>query len=659
MKNFLFHCAALLCALTAAAQTNDTLRKLDEVVVIGPKKELNLKQAKPLASIDDYLQQSGLVTMIRRGAYAWEPAINGMATERTLVTIEGMHIFGACTDKMDPITSYVDVSNLAEAAITSGQHGSGFGATIGGAIDLKRNRTGFSPHGWKTVINSGFESNAGQKILGAAVNYSNKSFFIDTDAMHRDAGNYTAGNNEEIAFSQFAKLNLSDTAGFLVAKNAVIEASVILDRATNIGYPALPMDVSLAEALITSARFELKPENALVSVWDSKLYYNSVTHIMDDTARPDVAIHMDMPGRTKTYGGYSSVGGKYKSHTLKANLNAYYNVSNAEMTMYPENPDENPMFMLTWPDVRTLFSGLFFEDNYAFNCHSALKITASAAHHSNTVASDFGLESMRIFYPKMPKTNNRLLKSAAASYSFKKGLTYSFGIGYGERAPSVSEGYGFYLFNSFDNYDYIGNPTLKNEKSLEGNASVEYTTEKISAKISSAYFHITDYVIGRPDESLLPMTLGANGVKVYTALDFATIFNTYAEFAYRISTPLAAKTRVGYSSGSDRGGNNLPFISPLNYTVSLNYKKSAFSAELIVTGNGSQERYAPEFGENHTPDYAILNGNAGYSFRMDQYRLHAKIGVENALDAYYSTFGDWNDIPRPGRNFYVNLIFQN
>ena len=58
--------------------------------------------------------------------------------------------------------------------------------------------------------------------------------------------------------------------------------------------------------------------------------------------------------------------------------------------------------------------------------------------------------------------------SMASSYTIKKEHSnITFGLGYGERAPSVSEGYGFFLFNSFDNYDYIGNPNLKNEKAFE------------------------------------------------------------------------------------------------------------------------------------------------------------------------------------------------
>ncbi|HRM13660.1 MAG TPA: TonB-dependent receptor, partial [Flavobacterium sp.] len=102
-------------------------------------------------------------------------------------------------------------------------------------------------------------------------------------------------------------------------------------------------------------------------------------------------------------------------------------------------------------------------------------------------------------------SKNRTLKSISFNYTFdKKGFQYGFGLAYGERAPSVSEGYGFYLFNSFDRYDYIGNPELRNEKSAEANAFVGYKTKKISAKISSSYFRISDYIVGNPAQNLIP-----------------------------------------------------------------------------------------------------------------------------------------------------------
>ena len=647
-------------SIYAQEQTKDTItpKDLNEVIVIGKKAQLSQKQAKPLATIDEYLQQSGKIEMIKRGSYAWEPMINSMATERTLITIDGMRIFGACTDKMDPITSYIEVSNLAEATIKSGQQGACHGATIGGAIDLKRNRSNFANLGWKASVNTGYETNSNQKILGTAINYVNKSFYIDTDFMYRDADNYKAGNNQEVLFSQYRKFNISTTSGFLFNKNKLIEGSIIYDKATDVGYPALPMDVSLAEALITSLKFEYAPKSARIDKWETKLYYNTITHRMDDTKRPAVPIHMDMPGWSDTYGFYSKAKGVLNKHHFTADLNSFYNRSIAEMTMYPTDPNENLMFMFTWPDVRTFYGSLFLEDNIILNTNSSLKFSGSLANHFNKVADQLGLESLQIFYPTMKDSKSRILKSISSNYSYtKNGFGYGFGLAYGERAPSVSEGYGFYLFNSFDRYDYIGNPGLKNESSLEGNASLGYANKKFSAKLTSSYFHISNYIIGKPDATLIPMTIGGSGVKIYTALEYATIFNTDLNLEYQINDRFKAKGQLVYNYGKDFEDKNLPFISPLRYSATLNYKRNQSSSEIMVQGNATQTQYSPFYGEDRTPDYAVLNVATSYLFVVDGSKLNVKAGIENILDTYYSTFSDWNSIPRKGRNFFLNVTF--
>ena len=663
MKNFIFFIGLFLSFPTlifAQEKVVDTLisKNLAEVIVIGKKRQLYQKQAKPLATIDEYLQQSTKIDMIRRGSYAWEPLINSMTTERTLVTIDGMRVFGACTDKMDPITSYVEVSNLAEATIKSGQQGSCHGATIGGSIDLQRNRSGFSDSGWETALNTGFETNGKQKIIGSAVGYTNKRFYVDTDFMFRDAENYTDGNGNKVLFSQFQKFNISAISGFSFGINKGIEGSVIYDKATNVGYPALPMDVSLAKALITSLKFEYTPKLSKITNWETKIYYNSITHKMDDTKRPSVPIHMDMPGWSDTYGFYSKLKSVFNRHHFIADLNSFYNRSVAEMTMYPEDSNEKLMFMYTWPDVKTFYSALFLEDNLVLNCHSSLKFSGSLARHYNQVASDLGLESLQIFYPKMKDSRSRILKNISSNYVYDENeFSYGFGLAYGERASSVSEGYGFYLFNSFDQYDYIGNPELKNENAMEGSAFVGYKTKKWNAKLASSYFHISNYVIGKPNASLIPMTIGASGVKIYTALDYATIFNADLSLEYQFSSHLKGKGQLVYSYGKDFENQNLPFISPLRYFAALDYKKGNFSTEIAVQGNATQTQFNSFYGEDKTPDFAILNFDTGYSFTLEKLKCNLKAGIENVLDTYYSTFSDWNHISRKGRNLFLNLSF--
>ncbi|MBX9807905.1 MAG: TonB-dependent receptor [Flavobacteriaceae bacterium] len=663
MKNFILFlglCVFISPMSIAQEKPVDSLtpKDLKEVIVIGKKTQLDQKQAKPLATIDEYLQQSTKVDMIRRGSYAWEPMINNMTTERTLVTIDGMRVFGACTDKMDPITSYVEVSNLSKATIKSGQQGACHGATIGGSIDLQRNRSGFSDLGWDTSLNTGFETNSKQKIIGSAINYADKSFYVDADFMFRDAHNYTDGKGQEVLFSQFRKFNISTTSGFSFDKNKLLEASIIYDKATNVGYPALPMDVSLANALITSVKFEYVPESSKVEKWETKIYYNTITHKMDDTKRPSVPIHMDMPGWTDTFGFYSKANGSLRNHHFLADLNSFYNRSVAEMTMYPADSNEKLMFMYTWPDVKTFYTAFFLEDIMALNCHSSLKFSTSLANHYNQVASQLGLESLRIFYPNMKDSKNRILPSISSNYSYdENGFSCGFGLGYGERAPSVSEGYGFYLFNSFDRYDYIGNPELNNENSLEGNVSVGYKTQKFSSKISSSYFYISNYIVGKPDVTLVPMTIGASGIKIYTALDYATIFNADLNLEYQFSTDLRWKGQLVYSYGKDFEDQNLPFISPLRYFSSFDYRKGKFTSEIAVHGNATQTQYNPFYGEDRTPSYAILNFDSGYSFALEKVKCNLKVGIENIFDTYYSTFSDWNNIPRKGRNFFLNIAF--
>ena len=662
MKNFKFLMVAVLVAASSYAQEiekdSTSTHSLKEVIVIGQKATIDKKQYKSLATVEEYLENSPKINMIKRGGYAWEPLINNMPSERTLITIDGMRIFAACTDKMDPITSYVEISNLSEASIVSGQQGAVHGSTIGGGIDLKRQRGTFKDSGWKGSAQAGFETNNKQKIGGLATQYSDSTFYFDAAFMARDAENYYAGDRKEVLYSQYGKYNVSGNLGFLLKRNSVLEASIIYDRATNVGYPALPMDVSLAEALIASATYKIMPTELWYSKWDTKIYFNKITHIMDDSKRPDVPIRMDMPGWSTTYGFYSTIERHQNKHHLTADINGFLNQSRAQMTMYPNDPNENAMFMLTWPDVQTRYVALQLKDHLVISDNSDLEILASLGAHTNEVTDLFGLQSLQIIYPEMEASHTRLLKSLAVNFNYSNsGLGYGLGLGYGERAASVSEGYGFYLFNSFDRYDYIGNPTLKNEQSLEFNFFSSFKTENTKVQLSGSYFNIRNYIVGIPKPSFLPMTIGADGVKVYSALNYAVIASADITFEQKLTETFTFSAQATYSQGQDDDGGNLPFISPLQYKTALKYYRNQTSAEISFRGNAAQTAFNSFYGENRTASYGVFDMALAKSFIYEKTNLTAKIGAENILDSHYSTYTDWNNIPRMGRNIFVSLKF--
>lgn len=637
---------------------DSVVHKLSEVVLVGNAANKHHNENKSLATIEDYLSASPSVDFIKRGAYAWEPMVQGMATERSVVTIDGMRIYGACTDKMDPITSYVEISNLSKAAINTGQQGAENGATIAGGIDLERRKTGFKNTGWKGSVQTGLESVNEQKIAGAALQYSSNSFFSDVDVMYRNAENYSAGGGDEVLYSQFNKYNLSAITGYKWNSRQWLEASVIYDEARDVGYPALPMDVSLARAFIGSVEYITLPEDEKFTEWKTKAYYNTITHIMDDSQRPDVPIRMDMPGWSKTVGMYSKLKGIYNKHRWSLSVNAHYNNSLAEMTMFPENPDENDMFMLTWPDVGTLYAGFFAEDRFKLSEKLTTNFSLGFGVHHNSVQDDFGLQSLQIFYPEMVASKTRFLINGGSNLSYQSNFwTHSLGLGYGERAPSVSEGYGFYLFNSFDAFDYIGNPEMANEKSLEFKASTRFQNKAISVKFNTAFYHISDYIIGKPNPDLSPMNIGINGVKVYEQLPYAQLWSNDLRVSYQFLNGFTAKAKAIYRLGKDHHNENLPLIQPLTVETGLRYRKNLFYVEALVETATKQYDFSPEFGENQTRAYTIFNLALSHIFYFNKQKMVLKAGAENLLDENYSTYADWNNIPRPGRNIYANVVY--
>ena len=153
------------------------------------------------------------------------------------------------------------------------------------------------------------------------------------------------------------------------------------------------------------------------------------------------------------------------------------------------------------------------------------------------------------------------------------------------------------------------------------------------------------------------MTMGANGVRIYTALDYATLFNTSISAEVYLSNSFKWFSQATFSKGKDSENKNLPFISPLSYISSLRFIKNQFNAEISVSGNASQINYNSGFGEDKTPSYAILNFSSGYKFKLGTNNFTARIGGENLLDTYYSTYADWRNIPRMGRSFFINLNY--
>lgn len=645
----------LSLGIRMAAQT-DSISTIDEVTVNAAVKKKIETDMKMAVSVDEFLASSANISFIKRGAYAWEPLLNNMGSERAALTIDGMHIFGACTDKMDPITSYVEVNNLSGIAVKSGQEGSMHGATVAGSIDLKRKSTPFGlAKKWNGTYQSGFELNNKQLFNLGNVSYSGERLVAEGSISYRKAQNYTAGNNKEVRHSQYGKFNSSLGLAYKTGALSSVRADAIFDVAKDVGYPALPMDLWLSRAIITSVSYKQLYQEGLVRAWDTKAYFNAIEHYMDDTTRPENLVHMDMPGWSTTYGLLSKASLKRGNYASDLQFNAYDNLSIAEMRMYPQDRSRQTMFAYSWPWVTTRFAGLSLNNSYDISPKSQVHFGGSLGVNYNY--SKY-VEFNHIFHPGTPQQKTRLLPGLHGSYVLTLNtFNFSAGAGYGHRAPSVSEGYGYYIYNSFDRYDYIGNPSLKNEISHELNAGAGFKNEKFSLLAKANYFYITNYIIGRILSLGSPMNYQSVGVKGYTSLDYATLFNFSLGSSYMVLHDLHWNGTLTYARAQDNKGGNLPFMRPLSYQTSLHFMFKDFSVQASVNGDFAQIHYSPEYGEDQTPAYAICSLSADYAFNIKNAAATVQVGAENLLNAYYSTYADWGNIPRMGRNIFTSLKF--
>jgi iron complex outermembrane receptor protein len=315
------------------------------------------------------------------------------------------------------------------------------------------------------------------------------------------------------------------------------------------------------------------------------------------------------------------------------------------------------MYMLTWPGVQTIYGDLFIKDEMTLNPYWQLHLNSGMGLHRNRIKDELGLSSLRIFYPHLDIIQDRILPRLDLSILRKTNhWKYTVGANMAVRAPSVSEAYGFYLFNSFDKFDYIGNPYLKNEKAYALKMDIKFNTSKFVAAINLHHFYFQDYIIGIPQRNLSTMTIGAAGVKKYEQINYAQIFNSEASINYSPVQWLSWNGKLSYRRGWGAQTPALPLIQPFSYSSTVSYNQNNTRLSISMQGAAKQKFINEDYGEHALKGYFTMDVKAAQQLSVHKTNMLLNAGVENIFDRNYTTFADWNRIPRMGRNFFINCM---
>jgi iron complex outermembrane recepter protein len=648
---------------------------ISETVPINNKQVENFYKTNTAATIDNVLARLDGVSMIRRGAYAMEPSLNGFSGGQLNITIDGMKMFGACTDKMDPITSYVEPSNLKSIKVQHGSSGCKCGSNTGGSVDMCLNEPcKTSPNPFNISTSLGYESVSNGKIALLSTGYVKNKWQWGLNGSYRKSDSYTDGYGDVVPFTQYEKTNFNTVLKFLPDSNNSFKADFLYDLALDVGYAALPMDVSKARAYLAALEYEHHNRIDL----QAKIYFNSILHIMDDSQRDslyyvtnyntgeqeEVYMRMDMPGYSSTLGAFAQAGINLNSKNhLTLKVDNYTNHSLAEMTMYmhyPGEPPEAPMYLQTWPDMIRTVTGIYLRNSTYFTPELVLTVEGRMDYCADILQSSLAKEQFSVFGFELADKKFQFTKTLNTSllYSISKPVTINLDAGYSERLPTITEWYGFYLYNAHDGYDYIGNPDLDPEKSWFGSVGLQFSRPWLKVNLSQSVNLVRDYILGVTDTVIPSMNFYTNGTKVFQNISGATLLNSSLQAQLIPVHGLSVFLLTKYTWGELNTGEPIPMIPPLNNVLSVSYQFGNWGFQAENETALAQNRINVNYGEIISEPYTLFNIKGSYRLMiLKPVTVDISLAISNLFNAKYYTHLDWGQIYRPGRSIDVFLKF--
>jgi iron complex outermembrane receptor protein len=679
MKTLALIALLLALALHAFAQSDslraavskvgqDSLRfHAEEIVVYGSASFQ--QQAKVLNATDDALSLSQSVQLMRRANFAQEPAIRGMNAGQIAVTIDGMKMYPACVDRMDPISAYIEIENLERLDIRAGARDFAFAPTIGGSVNFVTTKP--NPERSFLKLESGFETVSTLRRVRGDVNFAPK--FLEGWAMRgsfsiKRSDDFFAGNQTRIERSGYAKENLK----FNLLKdfeNQRLQFSYIGDFARNIGYPALIMDATRTDAHLLSLDYEVQSLAAWLPMLTLKLYTNQVVHFMDDRQRPIQAIreriimpdmYMPMYGDNRTYGVMSTATLLGKSDVLKLTLDAYFFNAFADMEMHSIFPDVAPMYLLNLGDISTWSAALnidyvhFFGNQFSLRLNTRLDVLRRLLHDELAKRQFQG-------YVEEPRFElSYIVPNLALEGTWQLGAAskLALAVSHAARPPTHIENFGFYLYNPLDNAIYVGNPFLDPERSVQ--AELMFAHSDLGNTLTAKVFYVRfdNYIAGETFIEANPSNRQfSQAFRRYAHLGSAYIAGLEVSAEVLPTETLMLLGTLSYQVGYlIELRDFLPFMPPLSGNVRVRFSQRVWLAEVGVRFALAQNQVSQKIlFEDTTPAWAVFDIRLGAKL-WD--RLSVRLGVENILDRLYHEHLSINNLPSRGRNLYINLGYE-
>ncbi len=634
-----------------------TAQSLDELVVTARGMESLVSQTPGGVGVVDAevvsdQQPLSLSNVIRRipgveksSDSAWGSSINirGLGRNSVVFLIDGCRV-NTATD-INARFGLVSPSDIERIEVLKGPVSALYGSgSTGGVVNVIIRKGYFSetPQ-WQGETAVSYKDNPRGFDTYGNVSYNSPDRWVFASGSYRDHDSYEAGDNNEIANSQFRDRHAKAGMGVKWNPLNVTEIKGQYSEANNVGIPgeglSLPSGPDVTYSRTTLSQLNMThtftPEGSCLKESGASLFYQEIQrNVVIDNFPEFYSLVENRPGADhKTWGLKWQNRFDIGSHTLMAGTDIW-NWEITDSNRYKTLKSGLTGVDSSIGDVEQFSGGVFAEDDWQISDPVILNI-GGRLDYIKAKSDDL----YNWIDPPSPSMALVLTREGDhyddVSWNAHIGLTWNFVPRWSMtfiaassyRAPDLMDRFKYISLGG--GVELFGNPDLDPERSFFFEYGLHYNTTNLRFTASVYADHLDDLIT----EEVISDT-----VHCMENVDEAEIYGTEVDVEWFFLPEWSAYANVAFTDGEDTTTDeNLAFIPPLNGLVGLRYDDPAgFWGSIEMEWAASQDQVPS--GGTESSSWETLNLRAGYRFPVGKISHEIMIGVDNLFDRDYRNY---------------------
>ncbi|ADG92566.1 TonB-dependent receptor [Arcobacter nitrofigilis DSM 7299] len=652
-----------ICLLSIVASTV-LLGNEVEVPTVNVAEKINTKVVKDIS--EDQLKSADLaealsknvpsISIVRRNGIANDIILRGQKKDNINVLIDDAKIYGACPNRMDPVTSHILTNNVESVEVIEGPYDVENFGTLSGKVQVHTKEPTKDLHG-EVNLNAG---SFNYRKASATISGGTDRFKLLLSASTEKSDQYKDGNGNNFYEQQvekgvssttrykdsnekaYTKKTLLSKLIFNIDDSSEVKLSYTANRSDNVLYPAGGMDADYDDSNIYTIGYTKRDLGKYSKELNLDYYYSDVDHPMSTKLRNPTMMYMTSHMKTSIWGTKLKNSMELADSILTVGLDT--SVRNWRSNNYQTSITTGKITPTadSFPSTDTTNKAIFAKLEKDFG---KLNLDFGSRYDHTNIEPDGNTKNERKY--------NALSANVFAVYNQDEFTKYFAGIGKSSRVPDARELY-------FSGMGSKGNQDLKQTKNYEADLGFEKTIGNFNIKSKLFYSVLKDYIYNNATS------------KKFENVD-AKIYGAEISGFYLLGDSFSADYGIAYQRGKKdkaldgQTNKNLAEIPPLKANIALNYEYSIhkLTAEMVAVDNWN--KIDSDNGEQKLGGYALFNLKYKNSISKN---FEITLGVDNVFDKTYASTNTYKDISYtviggnqitfndPGRYGYINLRYK-